>query len=108
MLLSPSGVRGECELSTFKRYLGIQAMIFVFGIIGPIFLIIFFATQPDPNMKWAYWFGLFITYADVMIALGLTASSGEKERESADVGVAFAVAKRRQGKRGLGLHIDAH
>lgn len=88
---------GEFRLSTFKRYLGIQAMIFIFGIIGPIFLITFFASQPDPNMKWAYWFGLFITYADVMIALGLTAATGEKEKVPADVRVAFAVAKRLQG-----------
>ncbi|GAB3033800.1 hypothetical protein [Mycobacterium bourgelatii] len=93
-------------MSTFKRYLGIQAMIFVFGIIGPIFLIIFFASQPDPNMKWAYWFGLFITYADVMIALGLTASAGDKEKPPADVRVAFAVAKRLQDNRGFVVDLD--
>ncbi|MCV6966915.1 hypothetical protein BST27_25600 [Mycobacterium intermedium] len=93
-------------MSTFKRYLGIQAMIFVFGIVGPIFLIIFFASQPDPNMKWAYWFGLFITYADVMIALALTASTGDKEKAPTDVRVALAVAKRLQANRGFVVDID--
>ncbi|MCV7074979.1 hypothetical protein [Mycobacterium szulgai] len=63
-------------MSTFKRYLGFQLMMFVFGIVGPIFLIMFFATQPDPAMKWAYWAGLFVTYFDIVIALGLTKSTG--------------------------------
>ena len=67
-------------VSTFKRYLVVQAMVFVCGIVGPIFLIIFFAAPMDPHMKWAYWWGLFITYIDVMIAIGITAST----RESAE------------------------
>lgn len=62
-------------MDTFKRYLMFQAMMFVFGIVGPIFLIMYFASQPDPTLRWAYWFGLFITAADVLIALGLTAST---------------------------------
>jgi hypothetical protein len=49
----------------------------VFGIVGPIFLIMFFASQPDPAMKWAYWAGLFITTADVLIALALTKATGD-------------------------------
>ncbi|MBU8829764.1 hypothetical protein [Mycolicibacterium goodii] len=44
-------------------------LVFAFGIIGPIFLIIFIATQTDPTMKSAYWVGLFVTAADVLIAL---------------------------------------
>jgi hypothetical protein len=60
---------------TFKRYLVFQGMTLVFGIVGPIFLVLFFASQPDPTLKWAYWWGLFITAADVLVALGLTASS---------------------------------
>jgi hypothetical protein len=61
-------------MSTFKRYVVIQAMTLVFGIVGPIFLIGYFAAQPDPTLKWMYWWGLFITAADVLIALGLTNS----------------------------------
>jgi hypothetical protein len=73
-------------METFwRRYVRIQLMVFVFGIVGPIFLAIYFATQPDPSMKWAYWAGLFITAADVVIALRLTrASAGDKRRRSSD------------------------
>ena len=67
-------------METFKRYLVIQGMMFVFGIVGPIFLIVYFAAQPDPTLKWMYWFGLFITVADVLIALALT-SSGAKDKK---------------------------
>ena len=61
-------------MCTFKRYVVIQAMTFVFGIAGPIFLIGYFAAQPDPALKWMYWWDLFIPAADVLIALGLTSS----------------------------------
>lgn len=62
-------------MSTFKRYIAFQGMTLVFGIVGPIFLILYFAAQPDPTLKWAYWWGLFITAADVLIALWLTATT---------------------------------
>jgi hypothetical protein len=64
-------------MATFKRYLIFQAMMFVFGIIGPIFLIMFFASPPDPALRWAYWWGLFITAADILIALWLTGSTAD-------------------------------
>ena len=84
-------------MSTFKRYLMFQAMMFVFGIVGPIFLIMFFATQPDPTVKWAYWWGLFITAGDVLIALWLTDASGaDKARADTSIGLAFQ--KRMQGE----------
>lgn len=62
-------------MSTLRRYLVIQGMTFVFGIVGPIFLVVFFASQPDPTLKWMYWAGLFITTADILIALAITESS---------------------------------
>lgn len=62
-------------MSTFRRYLRIQAMTLVFGVVGPIFLAVYFAAQPDPTIRWMYWWGLFITAADVLIALWLTGSS---------------------------------
>lgn len=86
-------------VATFWRYLKIQLTIFVFGCVGPIFLIIYFATQPDPSMKWAYWAGLFITTADVLIALALTSAS-DPSKPPADVRLAAAVAKRKQAKGG--------
>ncbi|UNB55702.1 hypothetical protein [Mycolicibacterium sp. YH-1] len=62
-------------METFWRYLRVQAFVFVCGIVGPIFLIVYFATQPDPTIKWMYWAGLFITALDVFIALGLTSAA---------------------------------
>lgn len=67
-------------MSVLRRYLVFQAMTFVVGIVGPIFLIIFFASQPDPALKWMYWWGLFITVTDVLIALALTESSVKDDR----------------------------
>ena len=65
-------------MATFKRYLAFQGMMFVFGIVGPIFLSAYFGSQPDPTLKWMYWAGLFVTFADVLIALGLTESTDTK------------------------------
>ena len=84
-------------MQTFKRYLMFQAMMFVFGIVGPIFLIMFFASQPDPTVKWAYWWGLFITAADILIALALTA--GTSENAKTDSHVAKELAKRLQKQK---------
>ena len=36
-------------METVLVYLKVQAMCFVFGIVGPIFLIVYFAAQPDPT-----------------------------------------------------------
>jgi hypothetical protein len=87
-------------MATFKRYLFFQAMMFVFGIVGPIFLIMFFASQPDPTLKWAYWAGLFITAGDVLIALGLTA--GSDPDAAAKSRAASMLPKRMQSRGGSG------
>jgi hypothetical protein len=60
------------SVATFRIYVRIQAMVFVFGIVGPIFLILYFAVQPDPTVKWMYYWGLVITAVDVLVALRLT------------------------------------
>ncbi|PND55402.1 hypothetical protein CRM90_22620 [Mycobacterium sp. ENV421] len=59
-------------METFLVYLKVQAMCLVFGIVGPIFLVVYFAAQPDPTVRWMYYWGLVITAVDVLIALGLT------------------------------------
>jgi hypothetical protein len=71
-------------VATFWRYVRIQLIVFVFGIVGPIFLIVFFATQPEPSMKWAYWAGLFITAADVLIALALAKRKRPSRSQTGD------------------------
>ncbi|MFV8051802.1 hypothetical protein [Mycobacterium sp. 48b] len=66
-------------MSTFWRYLRIQVMVFVVGIVGPIFLIVYFAAQPDPTLKWMYFAGLVITAVEVLIALELTRISAPSD-----------------------------
>jgi hypothetical protein len=64
-------------MSTLWTYLRFQAMMFVFGIVGPIFLFGYFLAQPDPTVRWMYWWGLFITAFDVLLALSLTKAAVE-------------------------------
>lgn len=73
-------------MSTLWVYLRIQAMMFVFGIVGPIFLFVYFAVQPDTTVRWMYWWGLFITAADILIALVLTDGTVTKDRRLAAEG----------------------
>lgn len=83
-------------LSTFKRYLVIQGMTLVCGIVGPIFLIVYFAAQPDATIKWMYWAGLFITAADVLIALAITQATAKAEQQPLDTWAALTVEKLRR------------
>ena len=59
-------------MSTFLLYLRVQVMALVCGIVGPIFLAVYFAAQPDPTLKWMYFAGLVITGIDVLVALVIT------------------------------------
>jgi hypothetical protein len=69
-------------VSTLWIYVRIQLMVFVFvcGIVGPIFLAVYFAAQPEPDLKWMYYTGLVITAVDVVVALTITAGAVEKKR----------------------------
>jgi hypothetical protein len=62
-------------MATFWRYVRIQLFAFACGIVGPIFLVVYFAAQPEPDVRWMYWVGLFVTAVDVLVALALTNSS---------------------------------
>lgn len=70
-------------MSTFWRYLRIQAFVLLCGIVGPIFLIIYFAMGADPMLQWMFWTGLLITAADVLIALGITAMGVQSTAKTA-------------------------
>ena len=59
-------------MSTVWRYVKIQSFVLLCGIVGPIFLAIYFASGAQPIMKWMFWAGLAITALDVLIALGIT------------------------------------
>ncbi|MDG4663913.1 SHOCT domain-containing protein [Mycobacterium sp. 236(2023)] len=59
-------------MSTFWRYVKIQLFALLCGIVGPIFLVIYFATGADPMLEWMLWTGLLITVVDVLIAVAIT------------------------------------
>jgi hypothetical protein len=59
----------------FGRYLKAQLTVLLFGgLVGPIFLIVYFALGPlaRPYIGWMFWVGLLITAGDVLAALWLT------------------------------------
>lgn len=58
--------------STFWRYVRIQAFVLLCGIVGPVFLAIYFLFGAEPMFEWMFWAGLLITAADVLIALAIT------------------------------------
>ncbi|MFG1930155.1 SHOCT domain-containing protein [Mycobacterium sp. NPDC048908] len=54
------------------RYIKSQIMVLICGgLVGPIFLAVYFATGQSVYLKWMFWVGLLITAADVLIALAL-------------------------------------
>ncbi|OBI81930.1 SHOCT domain-containing protein [Mycobacterium sp. E740] len=65
------------------RYIKVQAFVLLCGIVGPIFLVIYFAAGADPLIKWMFWTGLLITAADVLIALGITAGGARSAAKTA-------------------------
>ncbi|WP_431235236.1 SHOCT domain-containing protein [Mycolicibacterium psychrotolerans] len=70
----------------FGRYLKAQLTVLLFGgLVGPIFLIVYFALGPfaRPYIGWMFWVGLLITAGDVLAALWLT-NSGMKSAAKHD------------------------
>ena len=54
------------------RYLKAQAMVLLCGgLVGPIFLAVYFFSGQDELLKWMFWAGLLVTAVDVLVALGL-------------------------------------
>ncbi|WP_431237329.1 SHOCT domain-containing protein [Mycolicibacterium aichiense] len=70
----------------FGRYIKAQLTVLLFGgLVGPIFLIVYFALGPfaRPYIGWMFWVGLLITAGDVLAALWLT-NSGIKSAAKHD------------------------
>ena len=59
-------------MSTFWRYIKVQLFVLLCGIVGPIFLVIYFAAGAGPMLQWMLWAGLLITVLDVVIAVVIT------------------------------------
>ena len=54
------------------RYLKAQGVVLLCGgLVGPIFLAVYFALGREPLLKWMFWVGLVVTAADVLVALAL-------------------------------------
>jgi hypothetical protein len=58
------------------RYIKSQIWVLLCGgLVGPIFLAVYFAIGQSSLLKWMFWVGLLITAADVLIALALASYS---------------------------------
>jgi hypothetical protein len=65
------------------RYIKAQLMVLLFGgLVGPIFLIVYFALGQEPILKWMFYVGLLITAADVLIALALANFSAKSAAQT--------------------------
>ncbi|CAN5645733.1 SHOCT domain-containing protein [soil metagenome] len=65
------------------RYLKSQLMVLLCGgLVGPIFLVVYFTTGQDDLLKWMFYVGLLITAADVLIALALTSYGAKSSAKS--------------------------
>ncbi|WP_057003257.1 SHOCT domain-containing protein [Mycobacterium kyorinense] len=54
------------------RYVKSQLFVLLCGgLVGPIFLAVYFATGQEDLLKWMFYVGLLVTAADVLIALAL-------------------------------------
>lgn len=73
------------------RYIKAQLMVLLCGgLVGPIFLAVYFATGQEPILKWMFYVGLLITAADILIALALAnfgAKSAAKTQALEQTGV---------------------
>ncbi|MGE2732245.1 SHOCT domain-containing protein [Mycolicibacterium vaccae] len=72
-------------MSTFWRYVRIQLFVLLCGIVGPIFLVIYFVSGADPFLGWMFWTGLLVTALDVLIALALTAYRIKADARTAEL-----------------------
>jgi Short C-terminal domain len=65
------------------RYIKSQIMVLICGgLVGPIFLGVYFATGQSGLLKWMFWVGLLITAADVLIALALANFSAKSDAKT--------------------------
>ncbi|GAA2568096.1 SHOCT domain-containing protein [Mycolicibacterium diernhoferi] len=66
------------------RYVKAQSMVLLCGgLVGPIFLGVYFATGQDPLMRWMFWTGLLVTAIDVLAALALAGYGADAQAKSA-------------------------
>lgn len=70
----------------FARYIKMQLLVLLCGgLVGPIFLIVYFALGLGNLMSWMLYVGLAITVADVVAALALTNWGAKKAAKTAEL-----------------------
>jgi hypothetical protein len=68
------------------RYLKTQLLVLLCGgLVGPIFLVVYFTLGFDNLLQWMLYVGLFITVADVVIAVVLTNYGAKSAVKSAEL-----------------------
>jgi hypothetical protein len=68
------------------RYLKAQLTVLLFGgLVGPIFLVVYFAIGQQSLLKWMFYVGLLITVADVLIALALANYGAKSSAKTAEL-----------------------
>ena len=71
----------------FLRYIKAQVMVLLCGgLVGPIFLAVYFAIGQEPILKWMFYVGLLITALDILIAFALTNYGAKSAAKTADLG----------------------
>lgn len=62
------------------RYVKVQLMVLLCGgLVGPIFLAVFFALGSPDLLKWMFWVGLLVTALDVLVAIALASHGARAE-----------------------------
>jgi hypothetical protein len=70
----------------FARYLKTQLMVLLCGgLVGPIFLVVYFAVGQQSLLRWMFYVGLLITVADVLIALWLANFGAKSAAKTAEL-----------------------
>ncbi|BBZ45833.1 membrane protein [Mycobacterium parmense] len=74
------------ENTVLARYLKAQLVVLLCGgLVGPIFLVVYFALGLGSLLQWMLYVGLLITVADVVIALALTNFGAKSAAKSAEL-----------------------
>lgn len=61
------------------RYLKVQARMLFYGMIGPVFVVMYFLSDRDPFMNWFLWSGLLVTALTVLLAVAFTAAGAKSD-----------------------------
>lgn len=67
------------------RYLKIQTRILFYGMIGPLFVVLYIASDRDPFMEMFLWSGLVVTGLCVLTAVWMTLAGAKSDAQKAEL-----------------------